>query len=199
MVDRLAKEATSVVASIAAGPRFVVIGSTSFWGNDSHELCEMIAEELALIEPLVAITGGMDGVGITFGKSFSIARSHASFSENLFHLLPYRSRPCNCGKTLEAGVDFDERREILCRVGQVYLVIEGGPGTEHEASVASTLKILVIPLGRTGGYAGDMYSKLACPNWASNSDWELLGSANASHQEVVHGVRRLVQAALCID
>ncbi len=128
MVDRLDEEATSVVASIAAGPRLAVIGSTSFWGADSRELCEMCAGELALIESLVAITGGMDGVAITFGKSFATARTKASLCENLFHLLPCGLGPCDCGVTLGAGVDFHERREILGRVGHVYFGHRGRTG-----------------------------------------------------------------------
>lgn len=194
--DRLDDESKSLVAAIADGPRLVVIGSTSFWGADSRELCEMIAGELALIEPLVAITGGMDGVGITFGKSFAAARTYGSWPENLFHLLPRGLGPCECGITLGAGIDFHERREILGRIGQVIQVIEGGPGTEHEATVASSREIPVIPLGRTGGHAGDMFSQMECPHWALNSHWAVLGDANATHHEVALTVRRLVQAAI---
>lgn len=194
--DRLDDEAESVVAAIADGPRLVVTGSTSFWGADSREPCEMIAGELALIEPLVAVTGGMDGVGITFGKSFAAARTHASLLENLFHLLPRGLGPCECGVTLGAGIDFHERCEILGRIGQVCLVIEGGTGTEHEATVASSREIPVIPLGRTGGHAGDMFSQMECPKWAPNSHWAVLGNANATHHEVALTVRRLVQAAI---
>jgi hypothetical protein len=199
MVDRLDDEATRVVASIAAGPRLVVTGSTSFWGADSRELCELIAGELALIDPIVAVTGGMDGVGITFGKSFASTRTQASLHENLFHLLPRGFGPCNCGITLGAGIDFHERREILGRIGDVCLVIEGGPGTEHEATVASSRNIPVIPLGRTGGHAGDLYSQMTYPKWAPTSDWAVLGNVNATQQEVALSVRRLVQAAISID
>ncbi len=194
--DRLDDEAASVVAAIADGPRLVVAGSASFWGADSRELCEMIAGELALIEPLVAVTGGRDGVGITFGKSFAAARTLASLPENLFHLLPCGLGPCECGVTLGAGIDFHERREILGRIGQVCLVIEGGPGTEDEATVALSREIPVIPLGRTGGHAGELFSQMECPKWAQNSNWAVLGDANATHHEVALTVRRLVQAAI---
>lgn len=199
MANPIDEEATSVVASIPPGPRLAVMGSTSFWRPDSRHLCEMIARDLALIDRLMVLTGGMDGVGIAFGKSFTAARTQASLPENLFHLLPRGLGPCDCGVTLGAGIDFHERREILGRVGNVCLVIEGGPGTEHEVAVASFRQIPVIPLGQTGGHAGDMYSQLARPKWAADADWALLGDANASHGEVVLGVRRLVHAAISID
>jgi hypothetical protein len=159
-------------------------------------LCETIAKELAQIGRLVAITGGMDGVGITFGTSFSASRMQASLPPNLFHLLPRGLGPCVCGVTVGAGMDYHERREILGRIGNVCLIIEGGPGTEHEAEVAASRKIPIIPLGRSGGYAGDLYSRLECPHWAAQPDWAFLGNADATFQDVVQSVRQLVQAAI---
>jgi hypothetical protein len=199
MVDRMDEEAASLNASILPGPRLIVIGSTSFWSADSLQLCKLIAGELAAIVPLVALTGGMDGVGITFGRSFAAARTRASLPDNLFHLLPRGMGPCDCGVTLGAGIDFHERREILGRLGDVCLVIEGGPGTEHEATVALSRETLIIPFGRSGGYAGDLHSKLSCPRWAREADWALLGNTDAPYADVVLAVRRLVEAAINIS
>ena len=77
MVTPYDAEARAVGAAITPGPRLVVIGSTSFWGPDSRPLCEAIAADLAGVAGLVALTGGMDGVGLTFGRAFAAARRAA--------------------------------------------------------------------------------------------------------------------------
>ncbi len=196
MLDRLDEEATSLGKIILPGPRLAVLGSTSFWGADSRELCEAMSSNLATLAPIIAITGGMDGVGLTFGRSFAAARLAAGLPENLFHLLPRGLGPCDTGVTLDAGFDFDDRREIIGRIANVCLVIEGGPGTEHEATVASSRDIRIIPLGRSGGHAGELYSRLPCPFWALEADWLLIGNASAKIEDVTIAVRRLVQSAL---
>jgi hypothetical protein len=189
-------EAKRVSAAITPGPRLVVIGSTSFWGPDSRQLCEAIAADLAAVAGLVGLTGGMEGVGLTFGRAFAAARRVAGRPEDLFHLLPRGLGPCDSGVTLGAGNDYRERREVLGRVGHAYLVIEGGPGTEHEAAVAAGRGVPVIPLGRTGGHAGELYFRVRCPSGLPASDWHLLADAVASHERVVAAVGRLMRLAL---
>jgi hypothetical protein len=189
-------EAQRVSGAIAPGPRLVVIGSTSFWGPDSCRLCEAIAADLAGVAGLVALTGGMDGVGLTFGRAFAAARRGAGQPEGLFHLLPRGMGPCDSGVTMGAGTDYHERREVLGRVGHAYLVIEGGPGTEHEAVVAAGRGVPVIPLGRTGGHAGELFPRVRCPPGLPAADWELLADAGASHEQVVAAVGRLVRVAV---
>jgi hypothetical protein len=189
-------EAIRVSSAIAPGRRLVVIGSTSFWGPDSRSLCEAIAADLAALAKLVVLTGGMDGVGLTFGRAFADARRSAGQPENLFHLLPRGRGPCNNGITLSAGIDYHESREVLGRVGHAYLVIEGGPGTEHEAAVAAGRGAPVIPVGRTGGHAGALHSRASCPPFLPRADWDLLADVGASHSQVVAAVGRLVRLAL---
>lgn len=188
-------DATRVVSALPPGPRLVVIGSAKFYGTDSHTLCEAIAADLAAVQ-LVALTGGMEGVGLTFGRALAAARRSAALPEHLFHLLPVGFGPCDCGVTLGAGVDYTERREVLGRVGHVYLVIEGGPGTVHEGEVAAARGVPLIPLARTGGHAADLYARTACPPAFPQADWELLADADAPHEGVVAAVGRLVRLAL---
>src|SRR5262245_25029797 len=164
-------EARTVGVAITPGPRLVVIGSTSFWGADSRPLCEAIAADLAGDAGLVALTGGMDGVGLTFGRAFAAARRAAGRPEDLFHLLPRGMGPCDSGITLGAGIDYHDRREVLGRIGHAYLVIEGGPGTEHEAAVAAGRGVAVIPVGRTGGHAGELFPRVHCPPGFPAADW----------------------------
>jgi hypothetical protein len=95
-----------------------------------------------------------------------------------------------------AGIDYYERREVLGRVGHAYLVIEGGPGTEHEAAVAAGRGVTVIPLARTGGHAGELYPRVSCPSGVLLGDWKILADAGAPHREVVVAVGRLVSHLL---
>ena len=183
-------------SALPPGPRLVVIGGTAFWGDDSARLCEAAAGELAGVVELVAMTGGVEGVGRTFGRAFAASRRAAGRPEYLFHLLPRGATACDSGITLHAGDDFGERREVLGRVGDVYLVVEGGPGTEHEAAVAAARGVPVIPLGRTGGHAGALFPRTRCPSGVERADWEALNDAAVPHDVVVAAVGRVVRNAL---
>ena len=196
MVSQFDAEAQSISTALPRGPRLVVIGSTSFWGPDSRQLCKAIAADLAAVAELVALTGGMDGVGLTFGQAFASARRAGGLPENLFHLLPRGFGPCDSGVTVGAGSDYQERREVLGRVGHLYLVIEGGPGTEHEVAVAAGRGVPVIPVARTGGHAGQLYPRVSCPSGDLLDVWKVLADAGASHQDVVAAVGRLVRQSL---
>jgi hypothetical protein len=196
MFDRLEAETHSVMRQIAPGPRLVIIGSTSFWGPDSARICDAIAADLAELEDLVAVTGGMDGVGLSFGRAFSAARKAMAKPEKLYHLLPAGFGPCDSGVTIDAGNDFFERREVLGRLGQIYLMIEGGPGTEHEAQVAVSKGFPVIPVGRTGGHAKAFHQREIRPGEIRPDLWRTLGDAEAPLKDVVAAVRTIVRESL---
>ena len=85
---------------------------------------------------------------------------------------------------------------MLGRVGHAYLVIEGGPGTEHEAAVAAGRGVPVIPVGRTGGHAGELHPRASCPPGLPRADWDVLADVGASHEQVVAAVGRLVRLSL---
>lgn len=196
MFDPLDAETRAVMSRISPGPRLVVIGSTSFWGPDSARICDAIAENLAELEDLVAVTGGMDGVGLSFGRAFSEARKALAKPEKLYHLLPAGFGPCDSGVTIDAGYDFFERREVLGRLGQIYLMIEGGPGTEHEAQVAVSKGFPIIPVARTGGHAGSIYHSVPIPPGIRAEDWRILSDAEAPHEDLIEAVRRIVETFL---
>jgi hypothetical protein len=195
MSNRFDEEAAGLEPAFPPGRRLVVVGSTSFWGEDSPELCHQLAVRLAGIADLITITGGMSGVGETFGRTFAGERRRLGLPEQLYHLLPRGFGTCDSGVTLFAGVDYEERREVLGRLGQVYVVVEGGPGTEHEVRVAQARGVAVIPVGRTGGHSGDVYPSLDRPPGAASADWELLQDRTAPLDAVVSAVWRLVEAS----
>jgi len=86
------------------------------------------------------------------------------------------------------------RREILGRLARVYVSIEGGPGTAHEARVAQAASAAVVPIGRTGGFSGDLYDQVCCPVPEAELEWRLLGDAGASAERIGIATRRIVDA-----
>lgn len=189
-------EAEALRSQLTAGPRVVVIGSTSFYHADSRQLCELIAGELARSPEIVAVTGGVAGIGATFAAAFAITRAQLHQDEKLYHILPRHTGTCSTGVTLTGGDDFFERREILGRLGDVYLMVEGGPGTEHEAQVAAAHGFPVIPLARTEGASAPYFKQLFANHAATSPDWALLADATASLDATAAAAVRILIAAL---
>lgn len=190
------RETSEVVAKLPAGPRLVVIGSTSLRHPQSQATCAALGCLLASLDGLVLVTGGVEGVGEAVGRSFHAARERDHGSPNVFHVLPHGCARWNYGETLFAGRDMRERREVLGRLAEVFVAVEGGPGTAHEASVALGRSAIVIPIGRSGGFSGDLYPRLPRPSLARESDWRALADADASPEQVVRSAVDVVTAYL---
>ncbi|MBK8974541.1 MAG: hypothetical protein IPM29_01310 [Planctomycetes bacterium] len=191
------REAAHVGDLLPAGPRVAVIGSTSFWHGDSSATCSAIGAMLAGLEGTVLLTGGVEGVGEATGRGFFAARPGLVGARGVYHVLPRGSRTWDYGDTLFAGSDLHERREILGRLSGVYVVVEGGPGTEHEAGVAIARAALVVPVGRSGGSAGDLHSRLAVDVPEGLRDaWSTLGHADSSPTQVAGAVLEIVRPRL---
>ena len=190
------QEATALLAKLPARSALVVIGSTSFWHKESSATCSAIGRGLAWISNLVLVTGGMTGIGEGVGRSFFDACGKAAREPEVFHILP---RGCDCwdyGVTLFAGSNMAERREVLARLSPLYLAIEGGPGTVHEGQVALGRGAVVIPVGRSGGYAGKLYPTLHRPAFAPEQCWKVLGNPDATPTDVATAVYDVVIAYL---
>src|SRR5262249_44356903 len=100
------------------------------------------------------------------------------------------------GETLFAGADMTERREVLARLSDLYLAVEGGPGTVHEAAVATARNAVVLPVGRSGGHAAELYSQMTRPSAVEESMWTVLGAAESKTEETARAVLRAVQSCL---
>jgi len=89
-----------------------------------------------------------------------------------------------------------ERREILARLAKAYVAVEGGPGTEHEATVAAKQGATVIPVGRSGGVSRELLANHRCPFKELEAHWHTLGDESAAVEGVAIAVRKLVEAAI---
>lgn len=186
------REAAAVEALLPAGPRVAIIGSTAFWHPESLATCEAIGRRLAGFDHVVLLTGGVEGVGEAVGRSFFGARGSASGPRGVYHVLPCGYPGWDYGETVFAGRDMEERREILGRLATCYVVVEGGPGTAHEASVALGRSACILPVGRSGGHAQGLHSRLPRPSFAGESAWGELMNAATSPERVAEAVSEIV-------
>jgi predicted Rossmann-fold nucleotide-binding protein len=160
------REAARILKLLPPGPRIGIIGSTSFWHADSQLTCEALGEMLAGLPAIVVLTGGVEGVGETVGRSIDAASARQGYPSRVFHVLPRGESAWDYGQTFFAGNDMEERREVLGRLANIYIAIEGGPGTVHEAQVAHARFAPVIPIGRSGGFANGLYIEMSRPEFA---------------------------------
>ena len=186
-------EAQGILQALPPEPKVVVIGSGSFWGHDTEQICVAIGVQLATIENLVMITGGITGIGEAVGRSFCTARSNSGLNAQTYHILPRGSGEWDYGVTLHGGDTMEDRREILGRLAKMYISIEGGPGTVHEARVAQQELAFLIPVARTGGFSQDIYSRVECPRHKLVQQWQTLNDPDASVEEIGLSVLRIIR------
>ena len=89
-----------------------------------------------------------------------------------------------------------DRREILGRLASVYISIEGGPGTEHEAEIAIGSGARIVPIGPTGGFSAGAHRAAPPPAPELDSEWECLGDDNAPIERVGLAAECIVTALL---
>ncbi|MEL6459938.1 MAG: macro domain-containing protein [Cyanobacteria bacterium J06621_15] len=183
--QHIARELSIQIGNLS---KIAVIGSTSFWGDTSEAICKATGKHLAKIDNLVMLTGGVSGIPEAVSRSFS--------NNRVFHVQPQGSQPWDYGTNLYGGVGYRERREILARMARVYLLIEGGPGSEHEARRAVEMGAVVIPVGRTGGFAEKLYAEIECPDYIPLELWEKLGRQEENPEEVGIAITQIVLKVL---
>ena len=114
----------------------------------------------------------------------------------MYHLVPEGCSPSDFGTTLFAGKDYRERREILARLASAYLIIEGGPRTVHEAEVARGRGAVLLPVGRSGGFAGKLFPTLPCPQGVKPEDWDQLNDSLVHCEDLVETAGRILVTLL---
>jgi hypothetical protein len=190
------QEARRLDELLPRSPRVAVLGSTDFWHADSERTCTEIGRLLAGISGLVLLTGGVEGIGEAVGRSFFQARGDGGQEPRVYHVLPAGEPAWDYGETLFAGSDMTERREILGRLSGLFVMIEGGPRAGHEADVAADHGAVVIPVGRSGGYAATLYGRMSRHPAIDASSWAVLGATGATPVETAQAAVRAVRACL---
>lgn len=189
-------EARRIRRQLPSGPRVAVIGSQSFWGDDSEKICTAFGAGLGRVADVVLLTGGVGGVGEAVGRAFFQAREYLSLAPNTFHVLPMDDEAWDYGVTVFTGCTMDDRREVLARLASVYVCIEGGPGTAHEAKVVRQMGKLMVPIGRTGGVAKQLHASIPRPERVAARDWASLGDDDCPAEEVAGAVLTTVDILL---
>jgi len=189
-------EAETIGKALPSGPKVAVIGSGRFLGHDTNEICIGIGVQLATIEDLVLITGGISGVGEAVGRSFFAARNRYHLAPNTYEILPRGSAEWDYGVTVVGGDTMEDRREVLGRLATLYISIEGGPGTAHEVQVAQTRGATIIPVARTGGFSKEVYMKVGCPSPRLVLQWRILDDCEASVESVSLAVLQMIEALI---
>jgi hypothetical protein len=188
ILKRFDFEAIRLESLLPTGPRIAVLGSTDFWHAESERTCVEIGRLLAAIPSLLLITGGVEGIGEAVGRSFFQERSHCGNEPRVYHVLPNGEQAWDYGETYFAGDNMSERREILGRLSRLFLVVEGGPRTLHEVEVATSRDAAIIPVGRSGGHAAELYARMPRPSVIAESVWTVLGARESTPDETAKAV-----------
>ncbi len=172
--------------ALGQGPLLGVIGSTSCHHVNAPEACNRLGTWLATTSYSV-VTGGLPGIPKAVCDGLAV-------SERIFHLLPFFWPRPAVGKTIRTGLTLYGRRVRLAEVCDIYLCIEGGPGTAHEARLVNARKLPLIPLGAFGGHAAREYRDMARPQWVQESDWHDIGDSDGGLHQSIGAAMRILQA-----
>lgn len=84
--------AANLLQEIKAEMRLAIIGSQSFHSHISRSICKATGRELAKIDNLVLLTGGVTSIGETVGRSFWEPRKLLGKPAQVYHILPQGSQ-----------------------------------------------------------------------------------------------------------
>lgn len=180
---------------LGAVPRVCITGALAFPGKNSdlNKLVGAIANKFAseLQDRAWFITSGMPGVQRTFADN-------CGDGSRLWNLVP-QGQSSGFGSGTDLPVGFvEDRRATFCQVGDVYVVLEGGPGVAREMQMVAARGAYIIPVMRAGGASGGLFGfpaeALAKPNRASERSWAALRSRDLPISECADAVVELVSS-----
>ena len=89
-------------------------------------------------------------------------------------------------------------QEVFSLLGDVYVVLEGGPSVANQARLALRRGACVLPVARTGGASCGLFKfprkALEKPDFVEDGHWELLQSTEAPTQATAQAVVALLEA-----
>lgn len=171
-----------------------VVGSTELQDLGSEELLAAVAARLAasLGESAAFVTRGRPGADTAFTK-------HCGDGERVWHLVPLKAKSgLSAGMDIQTGTDKAKCGEIFCKVGDIYLTVEGDAEVAQVARTGFEGGAVVLPLVRTGGASGGLFDfppeALQKPEFVADEAWETLGNKEAPTEMVAEAVATIVGA-----
>jgi len=178
--------------------RVCILGGIVMQEPNTPALIKDIAEGLdSILGPdVVFLTGGMPGVQKEFAKN-------CGDGSRLWNLMPagHDSR-YGTGKDIDAGIGLQNSKDLYGQIGDVYLVVEGGPGVSSEAKAVAQRNGMLVPVARSGGAASGMFefpaAALERPWWASEEHWSLLNRTDVPVAKTASAVSSIVRLAVAL-
>eukprot|EP00933_Yihiella_yeosuensis_P035870 TRINITY_DN29508_c3_g1_i1.p1 TRINITY_DN29508_c3_g1~~TRINITY_DN29508_c3_g1_i1.p1 ORF type:complete len:463 (+),score=112.64 TRINITY_DN29508_c3_g1_i1:3-1391(+) len=172
----------SLQAALGDAPTVRILGSSTFQGEESEELTKLIAEQFAkvLSPKTVFITSGRTGVEQGFVHHLQESTKELGSNLRVLNLICQgETSSIKLGKAMQVGsATAAERRQILSQIADVYVTIEGGPGTSEEIRLANARGAAVVALQRSGGASAGLFGVpqdvLEQPVGANPDAWRLL-------------------------
>lgn len=165
--------------------RICILGGAEVRGSETHELVKKLAQELsaALADRAAFLTGGVPGVPRLFAE-------HCCPGARLWNVVPVgQASGFRAGTDLEVGANAEQRKAIFARLGDVCLVVGGGPAVAQEARAAHANGCHLVPLARAGGTGAGRFGfpmeALRRPAWATELEWPLLGATDVPLEQTV--------------
>lgn len=157
-----------------------ILGSGQIQGSDVHDVVATLAEELhgRLPKSVIFVLHGFTGVAQVFSEILKD-------SVRVWHLTG-ADQQSNCEhaqRNVVVGGDSSDAEAVFTAIGDVYLVIEGGPETSWAARTVLARGGNVVPLRRAGGASSGMFDFPAeafeRPAFVGEACWALLGDTEA--------------------
>jgi len=181
-----------------AGRRRIVCvsGGTCHTHPDTTELVRALAASMrrSILHNTLLVTCGMEGVQRAFAE-------HCADGPSLWNLVPVgESSGFGAGEDVPVGRHFEETSDIFARLGEVYVVVEGGPSVSEQAMTSIASGALVLPVARSGGASSGMFNfptaALKRPVHATFEQWRLLWDVSAPVESTAAAVSAIVATAL---
>ena len=176
--------------------RVSIFGSVEFNHKDSPALCAAIGRRLATIQPSITLFTGANAV-VHESITLAFCDADPARANSVFHLKPKSMGACpfRMGTLIIAGVDWEERRQLLAQAGHVAISVEGGPGTADEMRRAHAAGRTIIPISRSGGASSGMFGTTmpSIPPGVKPSDWALLADCSASPEDTAAAVVAILE------
>ncbi|XP_064603291.1 uncharacterized protein LOC135468797 isoform X2 [Liolophura sinensis] len=191
-----------------------ISGGTKFHNSSTEMICRAIGQSLAKLERVTLVTGGFYGVMESVSRGFYEETQRIWKNHKVWHILPERDptnmskkalqnrdgtfKALSFGKTMFCGSSVRERETIVARAFDICVLVEGGPGSAHEAEQFAWSDRIVIPIRATGGAAGGLFGVpqkiFKVPQCVSEDDWTILSQKTCSPTEIGNAVSRIISS-----